>query len=200
MLAGLFIAAGMIAIGLVAAYRARITIPITAIAETGDATLVRIRGEANGEQPLRAPYSGRACVYYKLEVTFAQFNRRERLEHSERCDLSVTDDTGVARVQSAKAAFEVAPCAGEATRASRLSERAREVLRERGWGVPEIAAVTIAESVIAVGDIVDVAGTPVREARADDVVERGFRDAPLTLMFSGEVYVRGVGARKAVAS
>jgi len=190
----LILAVAMVAVGVVAVRRARIALPITRIAEAPDATLVRIHGNVRADKPIRAPFSGRDCVYYKLEVTSSQFNRREHFETSDRCDFIVKDASGVARITCSGAIYEGAPSDGEATRASLLSDRARNVMRELGWHVPEIAAVTVAETVVAVGDTVDVAGTPLREAQAEDPVERGFRDAPSTqLVFTGDVYVRGCG-------
>ena len=184
----------MVAVGVVAVRRSRIALPISRIADAPDATLVRIHGKVTADKPLRAPFSGRECVYYRLELMSAQFNRRQHFEHSDRSDFIVTDASGVARITCAGAIYEGAPSDGEATRASLLSERARNVIKTMGWHVPDVAAVTVAETVVAVGDTVDVAGTPMREAQAREPGERGFRDAPFTqLVFSGDVYVRGCG-------
>jgi hypothetical protein len=184
------LAAGVAVIGLVAVRRSRITVPVTRIADAPDATLVRIHGRVTDGATLRAPYTGRPCVYYRIDFAFVQFNRRERYTHSESNDFTVSDDTGIARVIRDGVQFEVNRDEGEATRASNLSERALGVIRELRWPVPEIAAVELAESVIAVGDEVDIAGTPSREASAADQGERGFRDAPGTqLVFSGKTYV-----------
>jgi hypothetical protein len=193
----LIFAVSMVAIGVVAARRGHIAIPVSPVAEAADATLVRIAGEVSSAKPLRAPYSGRSCVYYKLELTYSQFNRRERFEHSDRCDFVVSDSTGSARVSCARAVFEAVPSDGETTRASLLSDRARAVIRELGWHAPDIAAAIVSETVVAIGDLVDIAGTSLREVRANEAVERGFRDEPSTqLVFSGDVYVRGGGAPK----
>ena len=57
------------------------------------------------------------------------------------------------------------------------------------WPVPDIAAVEFAECAIAIGDEVNIAGTPAREVQVADRGERGFRDEPGTqLVFSGDVY------------
>lgn len=184
------LAAGVAVIGLVAVHRSRITLPVTRIIDAQDATLLRITGRVTDGATLRAPYSGRACVYYRIDFAFIQFNRRASYTRSESSDFTVSDGTGVARVTRDGAQFEAARDEGEATRASQLSDRALELIRQFRWWVPDIAAVELAESVIAVGDEVDIAGTPSREIIAADQGERGFRDAPGTqLVFSGKTYV-----------
>jgi hypothetical protein len=129
-------------------------------------------------------------VYYRIDFASMQFNRRETRTHSESSDFTVSDGTGLARVLHDGVQFEANRDEGEATRASQLSERALGLVRQFRWWVPDIAAVELAESIIAVGDEVDIAGTPSREVSAADQGERGFRDAPGTeLVFSGKVYV-----------
>lgn len=191
--AALIVAAGMIALAALARLRTALTEPpITTIATAPDATLVRVRGRVSADTALKAPYSSVPCVYYRVELTCAQFNRKLTFEHSESCDLAVTDATGTALVKRERAQFEARPHDGEATRASKLSERALAVIRAHGWNVPDIAAVAFTESVIAVGDDVDVTGITSHGAPVVDARERGFRDAPATqLVFAGDVYVRG---------
>lgn len=181
----------MIAIAALARLRTALTAPpITTIATAPDATLVRIRGRVSAETALQAPYSSVPCVYYRVELTCAQFNRKLTFEHSEACDFVVTDATGTALVHHARAQFEARPHDGEATRASKLSERALAVIRAHGWDVPDIAAVAFTESIIAIGDDVDVAGITTHGAPVAETRERGFRDAPPTqLVFAGDAYV-----------
>jgi hypothetical protein len=189
--AALIVAAGMIALAALARLRTALTAPpITTIATAPDATLVRIRGRVSAETVLHAPYSSVPCVYYRVELSCAQFNRKLTYEHSESCDFAVTDATGTALVLHERAQFEARPHDGEATRASKLSERALAVIRAHGWDVPDIAAVAFTESVIAIGDDVDVAGITSHGAPVDETRERGFRDAPPTqLVFAGAAYV-----------
>ncbi|HEY5925464.1 MAG TPA: hypothetical protein VIV11_27455 [Kofleriaceae bacterium] len=190
----LIVAAGMLAIVAATRLRARVSLRITPIAETPDATLVRIKGRVSSDTVLRAPYSQLPCVYYHLELTCAQFNREAHYEHSDGCDFTVTDATGTAVVHRERAQFEAMPSDGEMGRASRLSDRARQVIQALGWQVPEIASASLAETVIAVGDSVEVAGIPTREPGVIEVGERGFRDAPPTqLVFASDVYVVGRG-------
>ena len=186
----LILAAGMAVVALVSLRRSRIAIPVTRIAAADDATLVRIQGRVTCDAPLRAPYSGRPCVYYKIIFAYAEFPRHALFQHSESCDFAVTDGSGVARVSRERARFEAMPDVGEKTRASRLSPRALELIRTMKWPVPDIAAVEFAECAIAIGDEVNVAGTPLREVDVADQGERGFRDEPGTrLVFAGDSYV-----------
>jgi hypothetical protein len=186
----LILAAGMAVVALVSVRRSRIAIPVTRIAAAADATLVRIQGRVRCDAPLVAPYSGRPCVYYKIIFAYAEFPRHALFEHSESCDFVVTDGSGVARVSRERARFEAMPDEGEKTRASRLSPRALEIIRALKWPVPDIAAVEFAECAIAIGDEVNIAGTPSREVDVADQGERGFRDEPGTqLVFAGNSYV-----------
>ena len=188
----LFIAVGMIAIAAATRLRARVSLPITTIAEAPDATIVRIKGRVSSDTSLRAPYSQLPCVFYQLELRCGQFNREVHYELSDGCDFTVTDATGTAVVLRERAQIEALAVDGEATRVSRLSERAREVIEAHGWQLPEIASVSLAESVIGVGDIVEVAGVPTREPGVIEGGERGFRDAPpMQLVFASDVYVIG---------
>jgi len=190
----LILAGGIAVIAAVAYRRSRITTPITAIAQAADATLVRIRGRVACAEPLRAPYSGRPCVFYKVEVVCIQFNHRLHYQHTDSCELIVTDATGIARILPGRAQFEAYADVGEATRASRISERARELIQQMEWPLPEIAGVQISEHAIAIHDEVDVAGIPMREVHATEARERGFRDEPPTqLVFAGDVYVLKAG-------
>lgn len=189
--AALIVAAGMIAIAALARLRTHLSAPpVTMISAAPDSTLVRIRGRVSAETALQAPYSSVRCVYYRVELSCAQFNRKVTYEHAESCDFVVADATGTALVLHERAQFDARPHDGEATRASKLSERALAVIRAHGWAVPDIAAVAFTESVIAVGDDVDVAGITSHGAPVDETRERGFRDAPPTqLVFAGDVYV-----------
>ena len=189
----LILLGGVLAIAAARYAFGRVTTPITSIASAPDATLVRIQGRVACTAPLRAPYSGRPCVFYKVELHSAQFNRRESYSHSDACDFTVTDATGTAQIRHDRAQYETRADAGEATRASRLSERGLEVVRELRWRLPDIAGVQLSESIICIDEQVDIAGIAIREAHPDEATERGFRDAPTQLVFSGEVYVRGRG-------
>jgi hypothetical protein len=152
------------------------------IAEVRDGEVTRVAGVVSVEKPLLAPYTGRECVYYRLEVSQNQIDRRIDAQVDEQCDFRIQDESGIAEVRVEGATFEVVGDFVELERASRLSERAQELARAHGWALQEIAQVTITEAIIPVGGTINIVGAAVRVPATEATSEeRGYRDSPDTI-------------------
>ena len=174
----------------VIARRHRVPVALTPIAQAPDATLVHVRGKVIGDMPLRAPFSGRACVYYWIHVRAAGFNQRKNWRAQKGDGFAIADDTGTATVPVGR--FVVPHEVMHIERASRLAPRIKTTLATLGIELPEIAEVTIYEGSLGEGDIVEVTGAGMRRVSAPegDVGERGFRDRPVGIFeLAGDVEV-----------
>jgi hypothetical protein len=166
--------------------------PLHKIGDAPDATLVRIGGAVVGEPTLRAPLSGRPCLYYVASVTVGQYNKRNTHRVANGAAFAITDETGTALVPREGAKYEVSHDVVEIERASRLKPRLVGAIERLGVVLPDIAEVTLYEGIIAPGDEIEIVGAGMRKPVADDTRERGFRDMPSsTFELHGEFVVRG---------
>ncbi|HUS29042.1 MAG TPA: hypothetical protein VMZ53_11040 [Kofleriaceae bacterium] len=161
--------------------------PIVPIASAPDGVRLRVLGKVvlDGE-PLRAPWTGRACVYYRLELRVFSGQARTVDTVAGACDFAVRDDSGQAQVLSEHATFDLEADIVEAAPAASLSEKSRDLIREHGWNVPEVAQVELSEAALEVGATINVVGAPTREttlvfARDHEVIEK-----PRTRRFIGK--------------
>lgn len=154
----------------------------TSIADVLDHKSARVSGVVSADSALRAPYTGRKCVYFRLELRQTQLDRVIDFKVDQRCNFWIQDESGSAEVLVEAATFEVVADFVEVERASRLSERGQEVVRTYGWKLEDIAQVTIHEAIVPLAEPIDIVGRSVREpTKQATSEERGFRDAPSTV-------------------
>ncbi len=168
--------------------------PTIAIANAADGTEVRIGGTVSCASPLVAPYSGRACVYWRLEFMQQAFENSWAGSAFDATDFTIEDGTGRAEVIVEVCAFDVVANFVEMERATHLSQKARELSLRYEWGAfADVAQVEILEAIVAVGEDIEVAGTGTREPELREVGERGYRDelSASRLTFSRGTRVRG---------
>lgn len=147
-------------------------VPIATV-EGGAAVLVsgRIRPRA---EPLRAPLSKRACVYYEATIDEATGGGRARAmrwknRHRERrhCDFVVVDASGEARVRARRdqTAFLDVPVDHEEPHGGPRDAYTRRRGLEIGRLPGAAADVSVREAIIAEGDVVEVWGRARREKK-----------------------------------
>jgi len=167
--------------------------PLTPIGSAPEGAPIRVRGKVACPEPLKAPYTGRPCVYFRFELLYRGDGQIVVREHAAGCDFTITDETGTAQVLVERAAVEVVADFVEMERASALSAAGQALLAELGWGLPPIASVELCEAVIPIDADIDVAGSATREPWPVPAAgERGYRDAqPTLLVFSSETTLLG---------
>jgi hypothetical protein len=159
--------------------------PVTKVALADGSKQVRVNGKVLAKSTLVAPYSQRACVYYKIcvsiDATEVGFPDVERA-----CDFDVRDDSGTAHVLAERAKFDVVADIFEIGRAADLTYRAQSLLEELGFEVPaRVANIEIREGVLIAGDTVDIVGQPVCEPSKEITGdERGYRELRMVPVFS----------------
>jgi len=161
---------------------------VIAIGRAREHATVEVRGRIGAAEPLHAPFSGRECVYYRIEVNQLTWYEHRQWTLADRTDFTVDDGTGRATVIAERFAFNVVADFVALERASHLSPQIVAVLRRYDCELAEIAQVEILEQALEVGDTVDIVG---RGAREPDPLpragERTYRDAqPTVLVFSAD--------------
>jgi len=166
---------------------------LSPIGSAPEGKLIRVRGKVACSEPLKAPYTGRLCAYFRLELLYRASDKVFSRVHEACRDFTVTDKTGAAQILSERAAVEVVADFVEMERASWLSPTGRAVLAELGWELPEIASVELCEAVIPIDGEIEVAGSATREPGLGPVAgERGYREGPGGLLvFSGDTVLLG---------
>jgi hypothetical protein len=159
--------------------------PRTAIAELKPATVARVVGRAAaGDEPLVAPLSGRACVYYyarceeEHSTTAGRGHTSSSWETIRACESSVpftiTDGTGQAVVVPVGAWIMISTVTGpfDATRCRSFlaSTRVAGDLRYR-------------EGVIVAGDVITVLGEGTCRGDPDPAKTGPYRGAPVRMRF-----------------
>ena len=164
------------------------TTPPALLASAPEGVPIVVRGRVSTQAPLRAPCTGRTCVYYRIELRVWSGNTVETSVAAEQVDFSLRDDTGTARVLVQRARFEIIADIFEMDRASRLADTSRALIAKLGWSLPEIARVELCEAAIEVDSTIDVRGIATREPElAPPTGERDYRgDAPTILVFESE--------------
>lgn len=163
---------------------------VSNISEVVEHEVCKVRGTVSSTGLLRAPYTNRPCVYYRLEF----FQNGVFLTDSavqRQCDFQIEDESGVAEVRVESAVFNVVCDYVEMERASRLSPRALELAKEHKWPIEDIAQVSIREGIVALDEPIDVIGQCVRiPSKQIHSEERGYRGLPATTpIFSSNVVV-----------
>jgi len=152
-----------------------------AIREVRDGQVAKVSGRVKSSgEPLRAPLTGRPCVYWEVEVTQWQGTRAltKRRVHDQR-DFVVDDGTGRALVVVERVAVS-AKIDVRWGQHDLADDRLAELLRL--LGVDGIAGqVTYSEAVIAVGEEVAASGRGAWESDPDPGIAAGYRDRPLRL-------------------
>jgi hypothetical protein len=154
---------------------------------------VRVGGKVECATPLAAAYTGRPCVYYRIELHCDFGADLVDREHDQRVDFTIVENAAVAQILVERARFEVVADLVEMGRASELSAKARALIARLGWTVPTVARVELCEAVVELARPIEIAGAATCEPdlRASPT-ERGFRDAQApALVFSGEPTVLG---------
>jgi hypothetical protein len=68
--------------------------PRTQIADASEGTIVRVSGKVSCHAPLTAPFTGRACAYWRLEFIQQQLDRVATLTAWDVADFSIDDGSG----------------------------------------------------------------------------------------------------------
>lgn len=167
--------------------------PATKIADVVEGASVRITGTVACAAPLAAPYTGRACAYWRLEMIQQQFGRVATLTALDATDFTIDDGSGRAQVLVEACEIDVVSNYVEMERARLLSDKAKALAAQYEWGpFEDVAQVNVREAIIAIGDDIDVEGIATREPAAQtDGAERGYRDAASVLIFSTGTRVIG---------
>ncbi|HSD89765.1 MAG TPA: hypothetical protein VLB44_19675 [Kofleriaceae bacterium] len=175
------------ALGFVRSQRGSRT-PPSPIASAPEGVPIVVRGRVSTPAPLRAPCTGRPCVYYRIELRVWSGNTVDTSVAGEQVDFTLRDDSGTARVLVDRARFEIVADIFEMDRASRLADASRALIAKLGWSLPEIARVELCEAAIEVDSTIDVRGIATREPDpAPPSGERDYRgDAPTVLVFESE--------------
>jgi hypothetical protein len=168
-------------------------LPTHAIARVAENQLVRVRGTVSASQPLTAPLTGRPCAYWRIELFVSRAVDRDDYRAADHVELTIADDTGVARVLLERARVDIVADIVLMGRASDLTPAHRTTLAAHGWQVPAAATLELCEAIIALDAPIDVAGVATREPNlAPDGSTRAYRDAqPTLLVFSGEPVILG---------
>lgn len=159
-----------------------------AIARAPEHATVEIRGRVGAAEPLRAPFSRRECVYYRVEVNQLTWYEHRQWTLADRTDFTVDDGTGRATVIAERFAFNIVADYVALERASHLSPQILAVLHQHSCRLAELAQVEILEEALELGDTIDIVG---RGAREPDPIPRGgertYRDPqPTVLVFSAD--------------
>jgi hypothetical protein len=160
--------------------------PRTAIAQLKPAIVARVVGRAvAGDEPLMAPLSGRACVYYyahceeERSTTAGRGHTSSSWETIRACESSVpftiTDGTGQAVVVPVGAWIMISTVTGPFDVARRRSFLA-------GVSNPAAGDLRFREGVIVEGDVVTVLGEGKPEP-ADPAQSSPYRGAPVRIRF-----------------
>ncbi|HEY4058607.1 MAG TPA: hypothetical protein VGM39_18470 [Kofleriaceae bacterium] len=135
----------------------------TTISTASTTGVARVLGIVSCDRPLFAPYTGRPCVYWRLEIRQQKFKDSFLFHRAVACDFALLDKTGRAMVSGGACTYDVVANFVEMERASSLSVKAREVARAHGVRLGEIAQVEVCEAVVVVGDQIEVEGRAMRE-------------------------------------
>lgn len=168
------------------------------IADVAEGQASQVRGVVSVDAPLVAPFTGRPCAYWRIDVSFSRVAGPglESLGYSDAASLdeiTVTDGSGAALVLMERARIEVVADIVMMGRVSELTPAQRNVLDARGWRVPAISGIELSETIVEIGAPIDVIGHATREPHLEpDAAPRGYRDASATeVVFSGEPTLRG---------
>ena len=161
------------------------------ISEAGEREVVKVAGVVSAEEVLKAPYSGRPCVYYRLEFRQVSAQEESNAFAEDRRAFRIEDESSVAEIDVEGATFNVTCDYVEMERASRLSQRAQDLAAENNWSIFEIAQVTISEGIVEIGSAIDIVGSPVHVPSTQaSSQERGYRDLPNTIpVFSAPLLI-----------
>jgi hypothetical protein len=166
-------------------------VPRVPIASAGEGTLTCVVGELVGELPLIAPFTGRACAYWRVEVeeyvgdayqTWARCGDEE----CERAVFRLRDGSGDALVDTAGAEIVVDRSAG--ARIGPIGEdtpAARDWLKRRGLAETGLfikRRYRYLESALTAEDAVAVVGMGVREPDPDPSMVASYRDGAPTVL------------------
>src|ERR1044072_3899130 len=95
--------------------------PISTAAVEG---VVYVAGTVRATRTLVAPYTGRACVYWRLEISHSAFQNSWRDVAAQQCDFEIFDPTGRATVFAERCTYDVGTDTVATDRASSISELA----------------------------------------------------------------------------
>jgi hypothetical protein len=186
---------GVTAVVIVAS-RVRKLAPLSPIGAAPEAVVVRIAGTVATENGLRAPVSNRPCTCYWVAV-MTKGRRRVRRTFQEVLELELVDPTGRASVPAERVHLEVSADLIHDTTPHELPERLRSKLAQWGVKLDKESSLQLCEGIVAQGDEVEVVGSGMRRPLPGDLGERGFRDAPATLLeLRGAVHI--LGARRPI--
>jgi hypothetical protein len=173
-------------------------VPLTPIGDAPDAARVRIAGKVATENALRAPLSGRPCTCYQLWMVMRGLTRgTQRRTHRGAHEFQLTDPTGTASVPIERVYLEVSADHIETTTIPQLNDSIRSILERSGIKLQKVSSIQLYEAIIAHGDEIEVVGSGLRRAVPNGPRERGFRDAPASLLeLRGPVLV--IGARREI--
>jgi hypothetical protein len=150
-----------------------------AIRDFPDGSAAKIAGRLSClAPPLTAPLSRRPCAYWALWGQFPDPLDRELFFASDGQDFLIDDETGVACVRIAEAAFAITrDCNVDPAELPDPSDELKRVIRRQGvsWSTVH-QELLLREGVLEPGELVTVFGRGRREP--DPRTPSGYRDAP----------------------
>lgn len=159
------------------------------IAEAPDGKTTCVVGDLVGELPLVAPFTGRRCVFWRIEVeenggdAFETWSARGN-EESAWTTFTISDGSGRAIIESHGAEIVIDRSAG-----MRVAAITQEMTAACAWLVRHHLAETVSlgtrryrfrESALTADDPIAVVGVGVREQ--DLTTDRGYRELPPTVL------------------
>jgi hypothetical protein len=168
----------------VAIRRARLgRVPLRKIASAPEGLEIRVRGKVRAPEPLVAPYTGRTCVYWRIEYRAFVDGSDLLGTVQQQIDFAIADSSGSAKVLVERAKFEVVADIVELGRASELTPAGRALVMKHGWEIPEVARIELCEAIVATDSPIDIVGPATREPdHAPSSEVRGYRESQATLL------------------
>jgi len=159
------------------------------IAELPENTLGRVIGLARAIQdPLIAPLTGRACVYYIATVKKDSDDQDVVVTEHKGVPFSIEDPTGRAIVDPTDARITLVFDHTQRTGSHRPPNQDEETLllrhgyTSKGKGKRQLSAPEFSEAVIEIGDQIAVLGSGIREPDLDRAPASAYREGPPTLL------------------
>jgi len=156
-------------------------LPATSLSSSREKDLVKVRGQAMvGEELLRAPLTGRFCVFYAVEVSeWFNGNKTPLLQASSEARFRLEDQDGNVLVDPRSADLYL-PTRRVVGHSSECLSQIRALLKSHNLGMldhyGELRSLAFRESIIAAKDTITVLGTVRLEAHPKG--SAGYRDQP----------------------
>lgn len=157
------------------------------IAELPENTLGRVIGHVRAlGEPLKAPLTGRTCVYYIAQVKDREESQMTLVDEHQGVPFVIEDDTGRAIIDPTNARITLVFDHTSDTYASTVATPEQDALLARhgrnSKGFMGAKPMVFFEAVIEIGEKVAVLGSGIREPDPERASRSGYREAPLTLL------------------